>query len=461
MRFTSRRKLQPSAAGVNSFDTLRGPLDLVRDGPTDADRFDALSRALTTQGSRRTTLGVLLGTLLSGVLSGASPETRAERHKRNGNRPGKKGGRAKTDRGKDSGKEHRNGSRKGHHTPQDQQPTDEQTLDLTEDVAAAETREMASDEVTAADHGCRHAGSGCRRGRQCCTGKCLRSGKRSCNASNPCPTPSDPCKQAVWTSTGRCVIQDKVAGTDCGDGKVCCGKSCVDTQTNPTHCGNCGNRCLSGEICTNGKCLCASGNVVCGGACVAGNCCKGDSGVTCNTGEKCCSPSGCVDVLGADLENCGDCGVVCDPDSADRCTNGTCSCGVDVCVGSEVCKVTGCECPDATSCQDICKEGKVICGGECLDCPPPPPGIDLPGSEPESGTCCETNSECSCGGKCCSNKDDCFQTFDRRTNEVVDEFCCTESGGIVCGNECCHGPSCETGCFRMNPVGGSYRRPGR
>jgi hypothetical protein len=31
---------------------------------------------------------------------------------------------------------------------------------------------------------------------------------------------------------------------------------------------------------------------------------------------------------------------------------------------------------------------------------------------------------------------------------------------VVCGNECCRQASCSGGCFRMNPVGGSHRRPG-
>jgi hypothetical protein len=112
----------------------------------DANRFDALSRALTTAGTRRTTLRALLGTLLGSALP----------------------------------------------------------LDSSE--AAAETRLVATDEVTAA---CGPAKKRCKHSRQCCTGKCLKSGpgqrgKCSCNASNPCPQPSDPCKKSVCTSTGRC-----------------------------------------------------------------------------------------------------------------------------------------------------------------------------------------------------------------------------------------------------------------
>ena len=41
----------------------------------DADRFDALSRALTTAPSRRTTLGALFGALLGSMLPGPFPDT--------------------------------------------------------------------------------------------------------------------------------------------------------------------------------------------------------------------------------------------------------------------------------------------------------------------------------------------------------------------------------------------------
>jgi hypothetical protein len=426
----------------------------------DPVRFDALSRALTTKGSRRATLSALVGALLSGVLPGGSPVTLAGGRKRNGNRSSKKAGRAKTDLGKDSGRHRRPGASKHHQMPRDQQPTDGQTADPTDEVSVAGTRKLASDEVTAASHGCRHTGARCTKPGQCCSGRCAGNGTcQLCTRASQCPAPpaSEPCKKRVCTGAGKCVIRNQAEGTECSDGFDCTtGDSCDGN-------GRCvgtpdDTLCLRGETCTEGKCLCASGKVVCGGACVGGNCCEGDLGVTCKDGEKCCSPNGCINVLGDDVENCGDCGVVCDPDSADRCTNGTCSCGVEVCIGSEVCKVTGCECPDATACQDICEEGKVKCGVECLDCPPPPPGIPRPGDDPT--TCC-AGSYCPCNGRCCSEKGDCFQTFDSTTNQLVDEFCCTDSGGVVCGNECCQGPSCETGCFRMNPVGGSYRRPGR
>jgi hypothetical protein len=424
----------------------------------DADRFDALSRALTTLGSRRTTLGTLLGMLFSGALSGASQETLASRRTRNGKRLGKKAGRAKADRDNDAGEERRTGSIRDHHTPQGSHPREEQTLDPTDEA-------VARDEVTAASDGCRPTRANCTKPGQCCSGRCASNGTcQLCTRASQCPPPpvSEPCKKRVCTGAGKCVIRNKDEGDECSDGlacttgDVCDGNGrCVGTPDDAL--------CLSGETCVNGDCLCASNNVVCGGACVAGNCCDGDSGVLCPNGRECCSPKGCKD-LQNDIENCGGCGISCDPEKSNVCSEGKCLCrsesGDSECIGGEKCnKFTGCACPSGDpTCKPVCKVNEIECGKECLDCPPPPSGIPTPGIDRR--TCC-SDSYCRCNGKCCSTEGDCFQTFDPDTSKVVDEFCCTDRGGVVCGNECCQGPSCETGCFRMNPVGGSYRRPGR
>jgi hypothetical protein len=357
----------------------------------DADRFDALARALTTRRSRRTTLGTLLG----GALPGASLETLAERHK---------------------------------------------------------------SEVTAASRVCRPAGTACKHGRQCCTKKCLSSGKCSCNADDPCPRPANPCKKAVCSS-GRCIIRNNACQSE---GKVCCDKACVDTQNDPNHCGTCGNTCLTREVCTQGGCLCESGKEVCGAACVS-SCCNQGVEEDCAGGQTCCSGHGCRD-LQTDKDHCGECGASCVPDTFTDCVLGECKCGNDpACTGGKICDLDkgGCVCPNGeTTCEDNCEGDKVWCGDQCLVCPPPPPGIGLPG-DPPPGTCCGELSECSCGGGCCKSKDDCFQTFDSSTNEVVNEFCCTEEGGTVCGDQCCKTSDCASGCVRLLPVGGSYRRPGR
>ena len=241
----------------------------------------------------------------------------------------------------------------------------------------------------------------------------------------------------------------------CTTGDVCDGNGrCVGTPDDAL--------CLSGETCTNGECLCASGNEVCGAACVSGCCNKGVE-EDCAGGQTCCSGHGCRD-LQTDKDHCGKCGASCVPDTFTVCESGQCKCGTNpACTGGKICNPANgeCVCPNGgTSCEGTCEGDKVWCGDQCLVCPPPPPGIGLPG-EPPPGTCCEELSECSCGGGCCKSKDDCFQTFDRSTNEVVNEFCCTEEGGTVCGDQCCKTSDCASGCIRLFPVGGSYRRPGR
>jgi hypothetical protein len=431
-RFMVRRNLLRSATEVNSTDALRGPLDLVLDGSMDADRFDALARSLTTQHSRRTTLGTLLG----GVLLTASRETLAEHRKRSENRPGKRGGRAKPDHRNGDGKNRPKGSGKEHRQPQGQQSTQEQSLDPTAEVASAEAPELARDQVTTGRE-CRPPGEACRRGRQCCSGKCLRNGKCSCNAGSPCPQPADSCKEAVCSS-GRCVIRNKpseapcttdnnpcskdvcdgsgncthpvdpaMAGQSCGDGKTCCGTACVDTQTDPDHCGSCNSPC---------------------------------------------------------------------PDTANTCQGSTCKCGDGpACSSNEICSGSPGTC--------VCAPPMVQCGGMCQTCMPDGGSSSSSlsshavSANEVNSLCCEPTNNggyCQCGDRCCEGH--CFwrQNTD---GSIVGEFCCAGDNFVHCVStdsgdkrdvccECLDGscPTCEA-CFALNPDEsgriGAVRRPGR
>jgi uncharacterized protein YkwD len=81
------------------------------------------------------------------------------------------------------------------------------------------------------------------------------------------------------------------------EGESLCSGQCVDTQTNPEHCGECGERCGRGAGCKMGACFCLTGGTWCGpGECLAtlndaNNC--GECGKSCGDGEYCVN-GGCV-----------------------------------------------------------------------------------------------------------------------------------------------------------------------
>jgi hypothetical protein len=190
----------------------------------DSARFDALARSLS-EGMTRRRISRLLGGLTLGLLL----------HPIAGN--AKTHGKAKTrghGTGQDKSKsEDKQGTKDAHHSRDERRqkarpkahpseptdapvddpthdpthdPPDELTPDPIADAPRPPTRgAQRQDVTTAADGDCRQAGKPCTRGKQCCTGKCLGSGVFSCNASNLCPRPTNPCKEAVCSDTGRCV----------------------------------------------------------------------------------------------------------------------------------------------------------------------------------------------------------------------------------------------------------------
>lgn len=80
-----------------------------------------------------------------------------------------------------------------------------------------------------------------------------------------------------------------------------CFEWCVDTKTDPNHCGACLNQCIKGT-CENGACTCKPGLTLCG--------------------------STCVDTE-RDVSACGKCGTVCEPSR--ECRSGSCLCGIAPC----------------------------------------------------------------------------------------------------------------------------------
>ena len=169
----------------------------------------------------------------------------------------------------------------------------------------------------------------CGSGRTRCFGKCVNR-KRNKNHCGAC---GNRCLSSQYCSKGKC----------CKVGLTNCRGSCVNLKTNEVNCGACGNDCAANKFCSKGKC-CPEGSVNCGGTCVnlktsEANC--GACGNDCAAGETCVQgvcqesencPSGetfcngsCVDT-NTDEANCGECNAPCQPTVA--CSDAVCTDGV-------------------------------------------------------------------------------------------------------------------------------------
>jgi hypothetical protein len=303
----------------------------------DADRFDALSRALTTAPSRRTTLGALLGTLFASALPGSALDPLAAAGKR------KK-------------KRQRHATRK----------------DRRREAARLESGEVRASEVGAA--ACVEPGAKrCRQDSDCCATGCKKK-KRKCL---PCPTGTTYCaSQAACVAPGQCVVSCPTGFADCnGDG------SCATNTTNSTqHCGGCNQPCGAGKTCVNSAC---TGNTTCDPACTGDKVCNGTTGfctcpantVQCEFRSNLCSTDPQTDSTRCGL-NCLDCEVSAAPGYT--CCNGQCvnGCGPST-NGSCATGPCGASCTPCSGGQFCCNLGPGT-SSQCVDpvagyCPTPPP----------------------------------------------------------------------------------------
>jgi hypothetical protein len=281
------------------------------------DRFDAISRALTSSASRRTTLRALLST----VLGNAVLEQSADALVKSGKRHKKKSGRDRAGR-KDLDRDRDNTDTSIPTDDRTQDSVAEPTPDVADDPALSESAEVVSDEVTAENHNCLLANAACTRPGQCCTGKCLRSGKCSCDRNHPCPQPTNPCKKVVCSSTGRCVTKNKAAGTACpDDGNPCTKDVCNDrgrcTHPNKKN----GSICEAGKVCQSG--VCTSTTTCTPTSCTGGRECQSNGTCACPAEKLHAAPDqGCDDT-------CREC------------------CIDDHCPGDQVCQTGSCRRPVA------------------------------------------------------------------------------------------------------------------
>lgn len=271
----------------------------------------------------------------------------------------------------------------------------------------------------------------------------------------------------------------------CASTQACCDGRCVFTQIDPNHCGGCGMTC-------NGTCgggVCTPGGDVDGGRDGGASMCRPE----CAASQRCC-PTGCVEraqPIGVDgrpgtpddprspFNNCGACGLRCDPERANSCsirtgqTNPSCSCGdFGECVSGDLCVHDGGQfrCVNlSTSTRhcgvigNACAEGEICVGGNCV-------------CGATGGRCAE--GQACCGGQCIDTSSDaancggCGQLCTPNAPNCVGGSCTCAASGRACeppvaggafgggssGESCCPGTGCvantDTSCGCTECTGG-------
>jgi hypothetical protein len=196
----------------------------------------------------------------------------------------------------------------------------------------------------------------CREGHTCCNGAC-------CGTDNPYTTCCDGMcmnteqAQAHCGACGNACGPDEICifgncvceNPDCGDDDECplptelCSGQCVNTQSDPTNCGQCGEICREGQSCTDGKCE--------------------------PEGWECCGTAGCHYTTGPNAVNhwhCGGCNRKCPGNQS--CIEGECRCidGHKWCDGAQRCVYEGWECCGNSYCPvKCCEESYCIDRGTC------------------------------------------------------------------------------------------------
>jgi alpha-tubulin suppressor-like RCC1 family protein len=138
------------------------------------------------------------------------------------------------------------------------------------------------------------------------------------------------------------------SGSSCPTGETLCGVSCVDTQTDPSHCGDCSTACSSvpdGEAtCSAGTCgfTCDSDYHACGAAC--------DSNNSLDSCGSSCAPCPAPPINGTAICDGTSCGFTCNPGTV-FCAGGTECCTSEVLAAG-----------DAHTC--FLSSGAVTCVGE-------------------------------------------------------------------------------------------------
>ncbi|MBN2196804.1 MAG: hypothetical protein JW751_28620 [Polyangiaceae bacterium] len=221
---------------------------------------------------------------------------------------------------------------------------------------------------------------------------------------------------------------------DCASPLVDCGGDCVDLDSNPTHCGDCGHACAGGEDCRSGEC--------CPSAPLAGECVL--SGCGCGEGEICYPTT-------TDHE------LVCLPGDGlgpgEACATGTCRVGFGCfggmchtyCADDEDCPIVG----EARRCVDTTWSdgtGEIDGVGVCAwVCDPARPQAPRPPLQPcPDGFTCRADpegaSDCYPAGNggvgaACVDRSDCAPGHYCTAGEYCLDYCLST---FDCGASFCH-----------------------
>jgi hypothetical protein len=206
--------------------------------------------------------------------------------------------------------------------------------------------------------------------------KCLK-----CDGQGNCIPKCNECQDCVGTGFFDCRCEDKHTcwpgesmnpknncECECPQGQTLCFdetnlRACVDTNSNPQHCGDCGWDCsfqAPRTACVNGQCVCPNQQSCSPPQVWNEQKCECECPITCPDGVppdqncKCPCPAN-REICGNTC--CGECQHCDDP------TTGTCR-GCDP-LKCEMCDIGSPAFPRPGRCVDQCGEASVCCGGEC------------------------------------------------------------------------------------------------
>ncbi len=290
-----------------------------------------------------------------------------------------------------------------------------------------------------------------------CSAQCP-TGYAICGGSSGDPCAGVTCSGHGACSGGACMCAPQYAGPscdrcapgytgyptcsmDCG-AQTNCGGRCVDTASDAANCGGCGRTCVTGQVCSGGRCMlsCAAGLVPCGSSCLdtSGTCSTGNP---CETGRPACS-SGTPRCTSAGARSAGT------------------PCAGGVCNGSGTCV----PCAEGAACAtgNPCENGRVTCASgasRCVAGGSLPAGTACPGGVCDgSGRCnpCSAGGACDTGDPCRSGMTACgtgTPTCVPATSRPDGTSCGT---GRVCqGGTCATVPVCSTTPTLRSPSEGA------